>query len=151
MQVGALCGNDQVFEWFDRRFRDSQIEHERMNILAALGCFKDEALIRRCRQYTLDTVPARNKFIPVVAMSSNPYAIPQMWDWYVSDLEKFEQFHPLLYERVLSAIIPAAGIQRAEEVKAFFNDYMKKKEIAREVIKLSLERLEVNIRMRAAN
>jgi aminopeptidase N len=151
MQVGALSGNDQVFEWFDQRFRDSQVEHERMNILAALGCFKDEALIRRCRQYTLDTVPARNKFIPVVAMSSNPYAIPLMWDWYVSDQEKFEQFHPLLYERVLAAIIPVAGIQRADEVKAFFNDYMKKKDKAREVIKLSLERLEINIRMRAAN
>jgi tricorn protease interacting factor F2/3 len=74
-----------------------------------------------------------------------------MWDWYVSDQEKFEQFHPLLYERVLAAIIPVAGIQRADEVKAFFNDYMKKKDKAREVIKLSLERLEINIRMRAAN
>ncbi len=73
-----------------------------------------------------------------------------MWDWYISNLEEIEQFHPMLYERVLAAIIPAAGIQRTREVKAFFNDYMKKTDMARDVIKLSLERLEINIRMRKA-
>jgi tricorn protease interacting factor F2/3 len=150
MQVGALSGNEQVFDWFDQRFRDSQIEHERMNILTAMGCFKKKALIQKCRQYILDTVPARNKFIPVVAMASNPYAIPWLWDWYISNLEKIEQFHPMLYERVLAAIIPSAGMLRAQEVKAFFNEYMQKTDKAREVIKLSLERLEINLKMRAA-
>jgi tricorn protease interacting factor F2/3 len=148
MQVGALSGNNQVFDWFDQRFRDSQIEHERMNILSALGCFKVKALLQKCLQYILDAVPARNKFIPVVAMASNPYAIPLMWDWYISNLEEIEQFHPMLYERVLAAIVPTAGIQRAREVKAFFNDYMKKTDKARDVIKLSLERLEINLKMR---
>jgi tricorn protease interacting factor F2/3 len=74
-----------------------------------------------------------------------------MWDWYVSHLEEIEQFHPMLYERVVAAIIPAAGIKRADEVKNFFADYMKKKEKARDVIKLSLEKLEINLRMRTAN
>ena len=54
----------------------SQIEHERMNILVALGCFKEKASLQNALQYILDTVPARNKFVPVVAMASNPYAIP---------------------------------------------------------------------------
>ena len=48
----------------------------------------------------------------------------------------------------MAAIIPAAGIERADEVKDFFADYMKKKEKARDVIKLSLEKLEINLRMR---
>ena len=122
-----------------------------VNILAALGCFKDKALIRKAQQYVLDTVPARNKFIPVVAMSANPNAVPLLWDWYVSHLEEIEQFHPMLYERVVAAIIPVAGIARADEVKNFFADYMQKKEKARDVIKLSLERLEINLKMRAAN
>jgi len=150
MRVGALCGNDKTFDWFDQRLRDSQIEHERMNILTALGCFRDEALIKKTQQYTLNTVPARNKFIPVVAMASNPYAIPLMWDWYVSNLAEIEQFHPMLYERVIAAIIPVAGIKRAGEVQAFFDDYLKKSDKAKDVIKLSLERLEINLRMRAA-
>ena len=148
MQAGALSGDEQVFDWFDQRLRISQIEHERMNILTALGCFRDEALIKKSQQLTLNTVPARNKFIPVVAMASNPYAIPLMWDWYVSNLTEIEQFHPMLYERVIAAIVPAAGVKKAEEVKAFFDDYQKKSDKAKDVIKLSLERLEINLRMR---
>jgi hypothetical protein len=55
----------------------------------------------------------------------------------------------MLYERVVAAIIPAAGIEKADEVRAFFDDYMRKKDKARDVIKLSLEKLEINLRMRA--
>jgi tricorn protease interacting factor F2/3 len=122
-----------------------------MNILLALGCFKEKALIQKSQQYILDKVPARNQFVPVVAMASNPYAIPLLWNWYVSNLEQIEKFHPMLYERVIAAIVPMAGMERPQEVKAFFEDYMQKTDKAADVIKLSLERLEINLRMRAAN
>ena len=151
MQVGALNGNTQAFTWLDERFQSSQVEHERMNILIALGCFQNPELIKKAQNYVLDKVPARNTFIPVVAMASNPFAIPLMWDWYVSNLDRIEKFHPMLYERVVAAIVPIAGLQRADEVKAFFQDYMEKTDRAKDVIKLSLERLEINLRMRAAN
>jgi len=151
MQVGAFTGSDRIFDWFDQRFRSSQIEHERLNILTALGCFRDEALIRRSQQYVLRAVPARNTFIPVVAMASNPHAIPLMWDWYVSNLAAIEQFHPMLYERVVAAIIPTAGIGRTDEVKEFFRDYLQRTDKAKDVIRLSLEKLEINLRLRATN
>jgi hypothetical protein len=35
-----------------------------------------------------------------------------------------------------------------QAVRAFFKDYMQKTEKAKDVIKLSLERLEINLRMR---
>lgn len=149
MQVGALTGDARVFDWFEARFKASDVEHERLNILVALGCFKDETLIKRSQKYVLETVPARNKFIPVVALASNPFAIDFMWEWYVSNLEEIERFHPLLYERVIAAIVPVAGIGNADAVKGFFDDYMKKTETAKDVIKLSLERLEINLRMRS--
>jgi len=148
MQAGALSGDEQVFDWLTQLLQASQIEHERMNILTALGCFMDEALIKKSQQFTLNAVPARNKFIPVVAMAANPHAIPLMWDWYVSNLKEIEEFHPMLYERVIAAIVPTAGIKRADEVKTFFGDYLKKSDKAKDVIKLSLERLEINLRMR---
>jgi tricorn protease interacting factor F2/3 len=150
MRVGALSGDDKTFDWFDRQLQESNVEHERLNILSALGCFKDESLIKQSQQYTLNTVPARNKFMPVVAMAANPYAIPLLWDWYVNNLEAIEQFHPMLYERVIAAIVPTAGISRADEVKTFFADYLKNTDKAKDVIKLSLERLEINLRMRRA-
>jgi aminopeptidase N len=151
LQVAALGGDQQTFAWLDQRFQSSQIEHERMNILVALGCFKEKDLLKRSLQYILDTVPARNKFVPVVAMASNPYAIPLLWDWYVSNLAQIEQFHPMLYERVVAAIVPVAGMDNPEAVIQFFEDYMQKTEKAKDVIKLSLERLEINLRMRASN
>jgi tricorn protease interacting factor F2/3 len=121
-----------------------------MNILVALGCFKEKEPLENALQYILDNVPARNKFVPVVAMAANPYAIPLLWDWYASHLEKIEQFHPMLYERVVASIIPTAGMEDPPAVKAFFEDYMHKSDKATDVIKLSLERLEINLRMRAA-
>jgi len=148
LQVAALSGDQQTFEWLDQRFQSSQIEHERMNILVAMGCFKEKDLLNRSLQYILDTVPARNKFVPVVAMASNPYAISLLWDWYVSNLAQIEQFHPMLYERVVAAIVPVAGMDNPQEVKGFFEDYMQRTETAKDVIKLSLERLEINLRMR---
>ena len=148
LQVGAFTGNEQIFEWLDQKFRSSKIEHERMNILMALGCFKEKAQIKKSQQYILDEVPARNKFIPVVAMAANAYATPLLWDWYVSNLEQIEQFHPMLYERVVAAIVPMAGLNREQEVKEFFEDYMQKTDNAKDVIRLSLERLEINLRMR---
>jgi len=151
LQVGAYSGDEKRFEWLIQKLRSSEIEHERMNILMALGCFKDRALIQKSLQYILDEVPARNKFIPVVAMASNPYAVPMLWDWYVSNLEQIEQFHPMLYERVVAAIVPVAGMDHAQAVRGFFEDYMQKTDKARDVIRLSLERLEINLRLRAAN
>jgi len=53
------------------------------------------------------------------------------------------------YERVIAAIVPVCGLGKKEEVKAFFEQYLKQKNKARDVIQLSLERLEINERMRA--
>ena len=148
LQIAAFDGDRQTFKSLDARFAQSQIEHERMNILMAMGCFKEKAPLADSLQYILDSVPARNKFIPVVAMASNPYAIPLLWDWYTANLKQIEQFHPMLYERVIAAIIPMAGLDKEPEVKGFFEEYMQNTDKATDVIKLSLERLEINLRMR---
>jgi tricorn protease interacting factor F2/3 len=81
-------------------------------------------------------------------MAANAHAIPHMWGWYVSNLDALEQFHPMHYERVIASIIPLSGIGREEEIKTFYKDYMSEKEKAKDIIKLSLEKLEINSRMR---
>ena len=151
MLTGALHGDATVFDWFDHRFDTCEAEHERMNILIAIGSFKNPQQIARAQQYVFEKVPPRNKFIPVVALASNPHAVPFLWDWYVSNLKEIEAFHPMLYERVVGAIIPAAGLERPQEINTFFDEYMHKTDLAKDVIKLSLELLEINLRMRKAN
>jgi hypothetical protein len=73
-----------------------------------------------------------------------------MWEWYVSNLAALEQIHPIQHERVIEAIVPVCGLGREEEIRAFFEDYMKRKTAAKDVIKLALEKLEINSRMRAS-
>ncbi len=148
MQTGAWHGDGRAFDWFDQRLGRSESEHERMNILAAIGCFRDPAQIGKSLDYVLAKVPPRNQFIPLVAMSANPHAVPLLWDWYVAHIGELERFHPMLYERVIAAIVPTAGIDRADEVRGFFAEYLRKSDKVRDVVRLSLERLEIHLRMR---
>jgi tricorn protease interacting factor F2/3 len=148
LQAGAWHGDGQTFAWFDRRFQQSESEHERLNLLTALGCFRGQGEIESVLDYVLSAVPPRNQFIPVVALAANPSAAAILWDWYVSHRSRIEQFHPMLYERVVAAVVPAAGIERPEAVRAFFAGYVQKTEKARDVIRLSLERMEIHLRMR---
>lgn len=148
MQGGAYTGQREAFEWFTKRLDSSESEHERMNVLAALGSFQDREIIDKAQQFILDSVPNRNKFVPIGSLAANPSAAPLMWEWYVSHLNELEQFHPMHYERVVGAIVPVGGIGKEIAVKKFFEEYLKEKDLAKDVIKLSLEKLEINSRMR---
>ncbi len=148
MQVGAFTGGSQAFEWLDDRFQTTDSEHDRMNVLVALGAFTDTATVQKVRDYILDVVPERNTFIPVAAMAANPFAVSGMWEWFGTHLASLEKMHPLHYERIVAAVIGACGLERPEEVKAFFTDYMAQKSLAREAIGMSLERLEIHLRLR---
>lgn len=150
MQAGAYLGGEEAFQWLSERFQASASEHERMNILAALGCFKQEELLARVQDYILDKVPDRNKSLAAGALAENVHALPLLWEWYLANQPRFEAFHPVHYERVVAAIIPYGGLGKEAEVRMFFDDYMSRKEKARDVIKLSLERLEIHARMRKA-
>jgi len=150
MQAGILQGGAKDFKILCRRLEATDSEHERMNILMALGSQKDPELIRKTCDYTLEHVPDRNRFIPLVALCLNPHAMPLMWDWFLEHVEALEVFHPLLYERVIAGVVPLAGMKNPEAVQAFFKDYIEKHPQTADVVKLSLEKLDINLAMRAA-
>jgi tricorn protease interacting factor F2/3 len=131
-----------------QRLEAAESEHERMNILTALACFSEPELIEESLAYCLEHVPDRNKFIPVAATAANPFAADRMWDWYLENLAALETFHPMLYERVIAAVVPLGGMQQPEAVRAFFETYVAKQPQVADVVKLSLEKLEINLRMR---
>jgi hypothetical protein len=100
------------------------------------------------QDYILVEVPSRNKFIPISSMAANPHAILSLWEWFASHLDLIEQLHPAHFERVIEAIVPIAGIEREAEVQAFFKEYLRDRGTARDVIRMSLEELRINSRMR---
>jgi tricorn protease interacting factor F2/3 len=150
MQVGAWTGRPEAFDWFTERLRSTESEHERMNVLAALGSFQEPDAIERARKYILDQVPDRNKFVPICHMALNPKAVPDMWEWYAAHVEALERLHPIHYERVVAGIIPVCGIGKRERVEAFFSDYVREKGKAVDTIHMALEKLAIHSRMRGS-
>jgi aminopeptidase N len=148
LQGGALLHNARALTWMTRRLDQTASEHERLTIMAAMGCFRDAATLGAARDYVLDHVPDRNRFIPLVAMAENPHAVTDLWTWFVDTQARFKDFHPLLFERVIAAIVPVAGLVDPPAVRSFMERYVEKTPQARDVVNLSLEKLEINRRFR---
>jgi len=151
MQAAAQIEGENAYEWFVDRFKKAESEHERMNVLIALGCFKERKTLEKALRFTFDAVPARNKFIPIASAAANPNAQSYMWEWYLAHREELETFHPLLYERVIDAIIPVCGLGAPDDVKTFFTGYIDEHAYLKDTVRMSLERLEVNVRLRGAD
>jgi tricorn protease interacting factor F2/3 len=150
MQIGARQCGQAALDWFKTRFSESPSEHERMNILTAMAAFSQWELVESALAFALDSVPSRNRYMPIVSAAVNPIAAPRLWDWYRKHLQQVEAFHPLHYERVITGIVPFAGLDRTEEVQAFFNAHIEQKPQHRDACDLALENLAINAAMRAA-
>lgn len=151
MQVGAMTDSRAAFDWLTRRMETADSEHERMNLLAALGSLREEKFIRRGLAYAVDQVPARNKHIPLAGFAVNPDALGFMWQWFEENHKKMESFHPLIFERVVASLIPLGGMTREADVMAFFRDDPGRTGAAPGVIAMSLEKLTINLRMQKAH
>ncbi|MCP4747827.1 MAG: hypothetical protein GY874_17075, partial [Desulfobacteraceae bacterium] len=86
LQSGAFSGGPEELEWLKTRFEKSPNEHERLNILLALGAFRHWELCEQALAFVFEKVPARNKFIPIVACALNPAHQDHLWQWYQSRL-----------------------------------------------------------------
>ena len=148
MQVGALKKGAVALEWFKRRFAETPSEHERMNILAGMVAFDQWELIEAALDFALSSVPPRNQFMPIAAAGGNPTAAPQLWAWYHTHLDSLEAFHPLLYERVITGIVPLGGLGNETDVHSFFEGYLQERPQLKDAVELAIEYLEINAKMR---
>jgi tricorn protease interacting factor F2/3 len=148
LQTAAFKGSADTLEWMIRALETSESEHERQNLLTAMGCFKDRALLAAVRDYVMEKVPDRNRFIPIGAMALNPFALQDLWPWFTANVQRLEKSHPLLYERIIAAIVPLAGMDHSEQIQSFLTDYAAQNPKLKDVVALSLEKLEINLRMR---
>ena len=73
-----------------------------------------------------------------------------IWEWFVNHIDRLESLHPVHFERVIAAVVPIGGLGKEKAVHVFFDDYLKKKQNLRDVVALSLEKLAINGRARAA-
>jgi tricorn protease interacting factor F2/3 len=151
LQVTAFSGDDSTLDWLKKRAETTVSEHERIHIVSALGCFSDWSITLKALDYALFEVPARNRFIPIASAAHNPHIAHRMWDWYLAHLADLEKLHPLLYERVIAAIVPYPGLGNEKAVEQFFRAYIQRMPLAADTIRMSLEKLEVNADLRRRN
>ncbi len=149
-QADAFLNGGSALERLVARLQRAGSEHERLMVLAAMGCFRDPEVLARARSFVLAKVPDRNRFIPLVAMGSNPHAVADLWEWFAGAQDQLADFHPLLLERVIAAVIPVAGMRDSAAVEAFCGRYLEDHPQAADVVKLSLEKLAINLRFAAA-
>ncbi len=135
--------NEKNIDWLIQNFEKLDNEPERINFVAALGSAK-ESEMKKVLQFTMDKIPPRIKFYPIVLMARNPNTSPFMWDWFVANIKGLEKFHPSHFERILDEIVSNSGIEKEEEVEKFFKSYKIKEETLQDVLKMALEKLKIN-------
>ena len=141
-QAAAFTGDEDTYSWMIQRLEKTASEHERTNILVALGCFQDSKLIPEIMTYTLHKVPPRNQSIPIASLALNPSAANILWDWYTLEKEVFLKFHPLIHERVFAAIVPASVHTSPQALQEFLTE--NKIKINPDVVAFTIERLKIN-------
>jgi len=149
MQAGAWTSGEAAFDWLIRRMGEATSEQDRINLLTALGCFRETAAIEKALDYILENTPDRNKFIPVAQMSQNPNAAPLLWDWYVGNEAALSGSHPIIRERIIGAVIPTGGLDRVDVVKNHFSS-LAETDPGAPVVRMATEKLEINQRLREA-
>ena len=144
MTAGAVSGGRPALEAMIRRFEASGVEHERMTLAGTLGCFDPWPLLEEALDFALEKLPDRIRFLPMVAAAGNPASADRMWPWFVDNFPRIERMHPLLFERVVAACIPGPGLQDPDRTITFCEKLQHEQPRLKDVIALSLERLEVN-------
>jgi len=146
--AGATSGGQAALEAIIGRFESSGVEHERTTLAAALGAFGQWEQLAQALEYSLDKLPDRLRFIPLVAAAGNPSATDRLWPWFEDHFTRLAAMHPLLFERVVAAFIPIPGLQDPRRTQSCCDQWKHQQPHLQDVIALSLERLEINSRLR---
>jgi len=148
MTAWAVKAEPSTLEAMIHCLEKSEVEHERMTIVSALGAFGSQELLEKALVYALKEVPDRIRFLPLVSAAGNPAATDRLWSWFEDQMHLMEKMHPLLFERVVAAFVPVPGLADPERTRSFCHRLSGQQPRLKDIVALSLERLEVNVRWR---
>ncbi|MHA1972610.1 MAG: M1 family aminopeptidase [Candidatus Hodarchaeales archaeon] len=148
MRIAAAVNADS-YSWFiDKIESPDAAETEKINSLVAIASITDKEVLRKVLNYTLEKVPYKNKIYPIMVIGRNLAIVDEIWSWYQENLSTLEKMHPMHYEQVIIGVVSLGGLGREDEVRDFFTTYMEEKPQTADTIKMTLERLEINSRLR---
>ena len=105
-----------VFSAFIAELEDgSTPEQVKVDILSAMGGFKDEKTALRVFTYAADSVSPRNRHYPFTGAGRNPAVYTALWGWFRKNVRKLCSFHPIILDRALAGFVPTAFVRVADE------------------------------------
>lgn len=147
LKIGAREGDLGQAENMIARMETTDSEHLRLEIAGALGWFKDPRVLLEVLDMALEKIPARLQHISIGAAAENPVATRAVFQWFLKSLPGLEKLHPILFERVLTSIIPLCGITSADPAFRFLENYGRSHPELEDVLRLAKQWLEVNLRL----
>ncbi len=148
LRIGVAT-NEKAMEYLKTRITAADTpESEKLYSLQALGCMRDKERLITTLEFNLEQVPKKNRDRIISMAGQNPIMTGYMWQWFLDNLEKLEQLHPMQFESIIAGLIPICGLGKEPEVRQFLEKYVKKNETVKDTIKMALERLDVNSRLR---
>ncbi len=144
----AVTGGEPEFERLVKMVKSLDSENDRAKIYGALCSFKDPRLVEEALELSIGGEVSRSDSAYTLAsVDSNTEARRSVWRWVVRRYDKLWEIYGGSQQLVsfLEELVPWVGIGSEGEVKAFL---AKKKEQGGMAFERSIERLEINSRLR---
>jgi tricorn protease interacting factor F2/3 len=133
-----------AFEEIISKYRASESDEDKVRLLTALACFREESLTALSLGLALSGDVKRQDVSTILLTASrNPNAREITWKWLKLNFEKLRKFYEGTgnLSRILLSAIPMLGIGKVEETNTFFEQNMAPE--AEKGIKAGLERLKI--------
>ena len=148
LKIGAATSSKSATYFMQKLLAPDTPDVEKLYILEAFGCQQNKKDILKTLNMNLKQVPSQSRHYLYSSMAGNTEALELIWPWFHKNFEKIETQSSMVYARTIASLIPRGGLKNVTEVKQFFKEYINEKELAKDTIKMTLELLEINSRMR---
>jgi len=146
--ASAWNGDAKTFDTIISMYKKEKMPDEQRKLLGSLGFFRDEHLLSRALDFSLEkSVRMQDSFIVSARMASNPVASRLLWKWTESKWETLKSrynsgTHMLgRYVETLSCIKDA---KYENEIKRFFAVRGNMRKDIKRALRQSLETIEIN-------
>lgn len=121
--LSALGGDRALFDIYRQRFEEAKIPSDRTRFLAALGAFRDPALVEDALRYAVEG-PLRPQELFTVGQNIGQTARgrDRMWRWITENFAMLEKRLPAEFIGFLPFFANGCEAERLEAARAFFSE-----------------------------
>ena len=123
LRLSAIRGDAALFDTYRARFESAKVPVERARFLAALGAFRDPALIDRALDY-VSTGPLRPQEIMSIprALGNNPAAQARTYAWMTAHYDQIAEKIPADYMVFMPYFAAGCSEERWKAAQSFFSE-----------------------------